>query len=453
MMAKKNTAESEAKQDIKTTGSTQWDFDGYFPDEKESERRFRRALRAATEAVSENQWLLPVVGAVLGVLLALGLGRAGGDPNPDIWSITVDEARNSVLSVLSILFAGLSIVLALGSVTIQNVVGRFSLRLLRIYIRNPWDKAVIAVFALTSTFILTEWFLLSALPTEALAPVGGIITGMLLLFFSGAMIIWYISALTSWFRVDRTVRRMGRHTLRAARSVERHHRHDSPTADSSFDQPPDAIAVPAPRSGYLTEVDTEGLFDLAVRYDVKLTIDRGIGRNVAVNESIGWIEGGERETGKLPPPDHLAEMIDITEVPELDRAVGYGIIVLVDIAIMALSPGINDPNTAVQVIEEMTCLLPQLAQVQLGPVARIDTDGVQRVLVRALTFGDCVKMATTQIVLYSGGDPAVIMALQHLVRVLQGLDLAQQDREVVNTFALQVRGLTKEMPDAEGQTI
>ena len=453
MMAKKNTAESEAKQDIITTGSTQWDFDGYFPDEKESERRFRRALRAATEAVSENQWLLPVVGAVLGVLLALGLGRAGGDPNPDIWSITVDEARNSVLSALSILFAGLSIVLALGSVTIQNVVGRFSLRLLRIYIRNPWDKTVIAVFALTSTFILTEWFLLSALPTEALAPVGGIITGMLLLFFSGAMIIWYISALTSWFRVDRTVRRMGRHTLRAARSVERHHRHDSPTANSSFDQPPDAIAVPAPRSGYLTEVDTEGLFDLAVRYDVKLTIDRGIGRNVAVNESIGWIEGGERETGKLPPPDHLAEMIDITEVRELDRAVGYGIIVLVDIAIMALSPGINDPTTAVQVIEEMTCLLPQLAQVQLGPVARIDTDGVQRVLVRALTFGDCVKMATTQIVLYSGGDPAVIMALQHLVRVLQGLDLAQQDREVVNTFASQVRGLTKEMPDAEGQTI
>ena len=60
-----------------------------------------------------------------GVLLGLGLGRAGGDPNPDMWSVTVDEARSSVLSALSILFAGLSIVLALGSVTIQNVVGAF----------------------------------------------------------------------------------------------------------------------------------------------------------------------------------------------------------------------------------------------------------------------------------------------------------------------------------------
>ena len=194
------------------------------------------------------------------------------------------------------------------------------------------------MFALTATFILTEWFLLSALPTEALAPVGGIITGMLLLFFSGAMIIWYISALTSWFRVDRTVRRMGRFTLRAARSVERHHRHDSPAAESSFEQPPDAIAVPAPRSGYLTEVDTEGLFDLALRYDVELVIDRGIGRSVVRGEPVGWIAGSKRASGELPPPDRLAEMIEITEARELDRAVGYGLSVLVDIAIMALSP-------------------------------------------------------------------------------------------------------------------
>jgi uncharacterized membrane protein len=370
-----------------------------------------------------------------------------------MWSITVDEARSSVLSALSILFAGLSIVLALGSVTIQNVVGRFSLRLLRIYIRNPWDKAVIAVFALTATFIMTEWFLLSGLPTEALAPVGGIITGMLLLFFSGAMIIWYISALTSWFRVDRIVRRMGRFTLRASRSVERHHRHDSPAAESSFEQPPEAIAVPAPRPGYLTEVDTEGLFDLALRYDVELVIDRGIGRSVVRDEQIGWIAGGKRASGELPPPDRLAEMIEITEARELDRAVGYGLSVLVDIAIMALSPGVNDPNTAVQVIEELIFLFPQLAQVKLGSVGRIDAEGVQRVAVRSATLGDYIEIATTQIVHYSGGDPAVIMALQHFVRVLQGLDLSEADRQSVEAFAARVRGLTKELPDVEGQII
>ena len=419
----------------------QQEFPGSYPDERASQQRLRRVRRRVIEAVSENQWLLPVAGSVLGVLLALVLGRAGGDPDPDRWSVTVAEVRTSVLSALSILFAGLSIVLAMGSVTIQNVVGRFSLRLLRIYIRNPWDKAVIAVFALAATFTLGEWFQLSSLPSDALAPVGGVVMGLLLLFISGGTIIWYISALMSWFRVDRTVRRVGRLTLRAARSVESQHGQDSRVAESSFEQPAEAITVLAHRSGYITDVDTEGLCDLAVRYDVELVIDRGIGRSVALGESIGWIVAGEHASGELPPADRLAEMIEIAKVRELDRAVGYGISVLVDMAIMALSPGVNDPNTAVQVIEEMIFLFPQLAQVQLGPVGRTDAEGVQRVSVTAETFGDYVEMATTQIVLYTGQDPAVIRALQHWVRVLEGLDLNGRDREAVETFASRVRGL------------
>jgi uncharacterized membrane protein len=122
--------------------------------------------------------------------------------------------------------------------------------------------------------------------------------------------------------------------------------------------------------------------------------------------------------------------------------------VLVDIAIMALSPGVNDPNTAVQVIEEMTFLFPQLAQIQLGPVGRTDAEGVPRVAVQSASLGDYIEIATTQIVLYSGGDPAVIMALQHFVRVLQGLDLTERDQEAVDTFAARVRGLSKQLPDA-----
>ena len=185
------------------------------------------------EAVSENQWLLPVAGVVAGVLLALVLGRAGGSPDPDLWAVTAGEARSGLISALSILFAGLSIVLALVSVTVQNVVGRFSLRMLRIYLRNAWDKAVIAAFAMAATFILVEWYLLRALPPDALAPVSGVLMSALLLFFSGAMMIWYIGALTSWLRVDRTVRRVAKLTLHAARSMEKEHREDTPAVRQS----------------------------------------------------------------------------------------------------------------------------------------------------------------------------------------------------------------------------
>jgi uncharacterized membrane protein len=270
----------------------------------------------------------------------------------------------------------------------------------------------------------------------------------LLLFFSGAMMIWYLGALPNWFRVDRTVRRIAKLTLRAARSVEKEHGEDTLAAEFPFQRPPDSIAVLAHRSGYLAEVDTEGLFDLAVGHDVEVVIDRAIGRSAVQGEPIGWITSGDSAGGESasdgPPASRVADTIDITEVRALDRAVGYGIFVLVDMAIMALSPGVNDPNTAVQVIEEMTFLFPLLAQVRLGPFGRTDAEGRLRVTVRASTFGDCVEMATTQIVLYSGGDPAVIQALQHWVRVLEGLDLTARDRQSVDTFASRVRGLVRE---------
>ncbi|MDH3676434.1 MAG: DUF2254 domain-containing protein [Anaerolineae bacterium] len=439
--------QSEAKPGPLTAGSSQLAFEVDYPDEKTSHRRLRRAWHTANEAVSENQALLPLAGGVIGVLLALIVDWAAGPPDPDTWAITVAGARNGLISALSILFAGLSIVLALASSTIQEVVGRFSLRLLRIYLRNPWDKAVIAVFTMAATFNLVEWFQLRSLSADALAPVGGVVLGVILLLISGAMMIWYLSAVMSWLRLDRTLRRVARLILNAARTVERQHRDDSPAAEASFERPPEAMALPAPRSGYLTDVDTAGLFDLAMRYDVEFVIDRGAGLSVVHGEPIGWIAAGQSVADELPPPDRVADMIGISDVRELDRAIGYGLSVLVDIAIMALSPAVNDPNTGVQVIEEMIFLFPQLARIRLGPVGRTDAEGRQRVAVRAWTFGDYVKLATTQIVLYGSEDPAVVLALQHFVRVLERLDLSEDDRDVVDALASRVRGLTVQLPD------
>ena len=186
----------------------------------------------------------------------------------------------------------------------------------------------------------------------------------------------------------------------------------------------------------------QGLFDFALRYDVEIAIDRGMGQAVVRGESIGWIVPGNGAADEVPPPDRLADMIDIAEVRPLSRAVGYGIVVLVDITIMALSPGVNDPNTAVEVIEQMSFLFPQLAQFRLGPFGRADAEGRQRIVVWAPTLGDYIEMATAQIVLYSGEDPAVIKALQRWVRVLEGLDLTERDRKAVDTFASRVQGLT-----------
>ena len=178
-------ADRGSKQQLETnpgaaaTGSEYLAFEVDSSEETATRRRWHRVRLYVGEAIKENQTVLPLIGALLGVLLAIVLNRVGTSPDPETWSITVESARNGLLSALSILFAALSIVLALASVTIQNVVSRFSLRMLRISLRDAWDKVVIAIFALAASFDLSLWYLLRGMPTEALAPSGGVVLAVL----------------------------------------------------------------------------------------------------------------------------------------------------------------------------------------------------------------------------------------------------------------------------------
>lgn len=409
--------------------------------EETRKRRLIRKLRLYADTLNDNQWILPVAGCAMGLLLAILVGRLEFQFNAEPSTITVVEARGGLISALSILFAGLSIVLALASVTTQNVVSRLSLRMLRIYLRNPWDKAVIAMFAMAATFIFAVWFQLRSLAPNEPAPAGGIFMGMFLILLTGAMMIWYISILPGWFQIHHTAKRVRRLILNAARSFDKDH-HDEPRPEpTSFDRPTDAMTLYAPRSGFLMDVDAQGLMDLAVRYDTKYVIDSCIERRVVRGEPIGWMVGGGESKVEAIAREHAADTLEITELQELDRAVGYGLIVLADIAVMSLSSAVNDPNTAVQVLEELALLLPELAHYRLGSFGRIDGGGVERVAVMARSFGDYVDLATKQILLNAGDDPAVLDALGHLARILEGMELEKADLEAVENFASKVQNL------------
>jgi uncharacterized membrane protein len=133
-------------------------------------RWLRRRFR---EAVRDNQWLMPAIGAITGFLLAHIVGTGTGTED-DPWTVTVDRSRDTLIAALGLVFTALSIVLALASVAAQNVVGRFGSRVLRIYARRSPDRYVIAVFAMAAIFILTEQFQLRRLdPTDPGARAGG----------------------------------------------------------------------------------------------------------------------------------------------------------------------------------------------------------------------------------------------------------------------------------------
>lgn len=103
--------------------------------------------------------------------------------------------------------------------------------------------------------------------------------------------------------------------------------------------------------------------------------------------------------------------------------VAFGIRQLVDIALRALSPGVNDPTTAYEAIMHLGQILRDLLWRDLAPTERQTDDGRRLLSARDLTHADYVNRAFDQIRL-AGGDQSAIVAA--LLQVLGGLseDLA-----------------------------
>ena len=102
----------------------------------------------------------------------------------------------------------------------------------------------------------------------------------------------------------------------------------------------------------------------------------------------------------------------------IEQDVEFGLIVIVDIALRALSPGINDPTTAMQCIDRLIEILAALGTREPPPTLRRSPDGTMRLLMRSITFPGAVALAFDQIRLFGAENPAIANRLLQALREL-----------------------------------
>jgi uncharacterized membrane protein len=202
---------------------------------------------------------------------------------------------------------------------------------------------------------------------------------------------------------------------------------------AALQPPPNAVPIHAPGSGYIVDVDTDRLHRLATQFDVAFGFDSLIGAPVVQGNDVGWV--ASLSNGSVPPPDVVSATIEIARSRNAAYDIAYGIRILVDMAIMALSPAVNDPYTAVEVVNELTLILVALAGHQPGPRGRIGTDGRFEVAAAGRTLSDYLDLATEQILLYGRNDPGVAEALTRLARTVEASAETEPDRRHAHALA------------------
>lgn len=397
----------------------------------------RRGLRLAVlrETARTRLWPVPVTGIVLAVLAGLLLpvldarldDHLPGPVADVVFGGGAGAARTVLDAVASSLITVTSLTFSLTVVTLQLASSQFSPRLLRTFTQDRFVHGTLALFLATFTYALTVLRTVrspsddgSGLASAAVVPRISVTVAFLLAVASVVCLVLFLAHLAREIRVETMLARV---QTEACRTADLLYPSDGTVTSTPPDEevvvPPSAVPVPATRSGFLSLVDEEALLDVAVATGVTVVVDRLPGSSVVAGTPIAWCWP---TTGDVVDPADLDRVRAVVRTavvvgPEPTQAqdLAFGLRQLVDVASKALSPGINDPTTAVHAVGHASAFLCSVADRRLGDQVARDDEGVLRLVVRRPNVPALLDLAVAQPLRYGAADPVVLTRVAALL--------------------------------------
>lgn len=391
---------------------------------------------AVRDAARTSLWPVPVL-AVVGALVA-GVGLPRLDRTVDqalpAWLGTVlfgggpSAARAVLEAVASSLITVTSLTFSLTVVTLQLASSQFSPRLLRTFTRDRFVHVTLAVFLATFTYALTVLRTVRSVQDDGVAfvPQLAVSTAFVLAIVSVLTLVLFLAHLAKEIRVETMLRRVRDDASQAADggdpSGDTTARRPTAAVLAAFEPPSGALTLIAAGSGFVLHVEERMLVKAAERLHSVLRIDVEPGRWVIAGTPVGncWLgEPGADPEGM----EQLAEVVQdaITLGPERTamQDLAFGLRQLADVSTKALSPGINDPTTAVHAIAHASALLCEIAAKRPGPLALVseqgDADHPALLLARS-TFAELLEIVVAPACRYGHEDVDVLARVLTLLR-------------------------------------
>jgi uncharacterized membrane protein len=317
---------------------------------------------------------------------------------PGSAQVVLGTLAGSMMTVVSVVYSILLVALSLASV-------QFSTRILVSILRDRWAQHTLGLFLGTFVYCL---LVLRSVHTDPAPYVPGLAltVAIVLALTSLAGLVWFIHHIATSIQANHLVERIAAATERVIDEVFPVLRRPGDAAEAPAAPPvPDgAVVVRSRRSGYVQLVDHEGLRAVAAR-----------GRQVFVLRAVGaFVAEGVPLLAIAPTAlasDEAACLaaVDLGPVRTLQADVEYGFRQIVDIALKAISPAVNDPSTAATCIDHLGRLLVRVASRRPAPAW---VDGVSLPIT---THARLIDLAFLQLRQYGKTDMAVALRMMRVL--------------------------------------
>lgn len=375
---------------------------------------------ARMASLLQGFWLIPGAIAIGMALLAMGILAIDRNGVSLPLGLSYDRDASAAREILSTIAGSLitvaGVTFSLTLVTLQLVSSQFTPRALGNMLRDRITQVVIGVFL--GTFVYSLLVLRSVRSefdeTARFVPDLAVTLAIGLAVIAVVLLLVFLHHMASSIQVSNISSAIARQTLSRVDAmypdVWRSAVPDRGEQIDSSHPRSDPVIVRARRPGYVQAIDVGRIVEaVGVTPETRVIVHVTPGDFVTPNDAIVSAWGIEKQVDELSSEAHAAIRIDNER--NIHQDPGYGIRQLADIAIRALSPGVNDPTTALNCIGYLQAIVERLTERQIAGGLQRDPDQQPEVFVRHRHFGQYVEDGFVEVGRFARSDARVVMAL------------------------------------------
>lgn len=396
------------------------------------------------EAVKNSYWFIPTLMAGFSLLLTLFMIELdhriqdvhlegywwiyGG--GPDGARAVLSTIASSIMTVAGVTY---SITIAVMSLTSQQ----FGPRLISNFMRDRGNQFVLGAFVSTFLYCL---MILRTIRGEGdlpiFVPVIAVSYGVFMAIFSVGVLIYFIHHIAQSIQVSTIIYETGKELDHAidrlfpAKMGEGEHRiHRIATEDlpDSFEE--GSTPIPSAGHGYITGMDTERIMRVARERQILLRLNFRPGHYVIEGDVIADVWPGHKAEPDLA--NEINGSIGLGPQRTMVQDAEFAVLQLVEMALRALSPSMNDPFTAMMCIDRIGSSMSRLAGRDNPSPYRYDDDGQLRIIANPSSFTGVTDAALLQIRQNGHTHVSITVRLLEMIARVAAQAKRKEDQEVL----------------------
>jgi uncharacterized membrane protein len=373
-----------------------------------------RGWQRAAKRVRNSLWFVPGLYVIGALALSVGLMQWDeSDPVDLIHSINASSAGAALSALGSGMLAFTGFVTSVILMVIQFGTGEFSPRFIAWFRQDRTLRNALSTFSATFVFALVSTAQVGR-GTATFVPTRTLLAALVLMLWSIAMFLLLIDRTSDGLRVASVIQEVDAEARQVFDAVYPASAAEAAAAQEIAVSLNEQTPVQTVRQGLVGSVvvalDRRGIAELAERYDGVVELVPAIGDHVPAGGAILNVFGPRQL-----PEHRLRRGVVLGDERTLADDPAFAIRMLVDVAIKALSPAINDPTTAVQSLDRIEDLLRYAAAKHLSVGTVSGSNGAVRLVYPTPSWDDLVELALDEIRAFGAGQYQVVRRLRALL--------------------------------------